>query len=343
MTSSAVFNTIALGAQAAHGSPVSAAVIFPADAGIMPDLDRATTSPEEDYGDISRHHAGRSYHGVRGAGITLAAEVRFEDLPEILEMHAEGGVVPVASGDDWVWTYDFDEEADTLTRYTIETGADAAQDQWRIDDCLATDLELGYDALTAPGASPWRLSATILGKDRVQQALTPGLSAPLPLESILGHHTVLHEGPTSEAFGDLDELVAHLAQFRMRSALNLVRQPYGATDEDTFTLYTRGGGAVDFDAQLRISATSKTNIHDVWNVDDHLVTERRWRIRATGSGDKAMVIDARVALNAVPIGDRNGERIYSVTGYFVKDPTLATRARIAVTNQVETLPSAAGS
>lgn len=341
MTSSAVFNTIALGAQAAHGTPVAAAIIFPADAGLMPELDRATTSPEEDHGDISRHHAGRTYHGVRGASMSLAAEVRFEDLPEILEMHAAGGVVPVETTGDFEWVYDFDEESDTLTRYTVETGADAVQDQWEISDVLATDVEIGYDALTVPGASPWRLSASLLGKDRVQAALTGGLSAPLPLETMLGHHTTLNEGPTSEAFGDLDELAAHLAQFRMRSALNLNRAVYGSTSGDTMASYIRGGGAVEFDAMIRISATSKTNIHDIWNVGGAQVTERRWRINVAGSGNKAMAIDARVAFTTVPIQDRNGERVYGVSGFFVKDPTTATRCRIAVTNQVETLPSAA--
>lgn len=340
MTSSAVFNTVALGAQAAHGTPVAARVIFPVDPGIMPDLDRSTTSPEEDYGDISRHHAGRSYHGLRAAGMTLTGEGRFEDLGELLEMHAEGDVTPTGAG-PYTRVYTFDELSDSLTRYTIETGADTAEDAWQLQDALVNSFELGFDALTVPGASPWKFSAELMARDRVQSALTAGLSAPLPLETMLGHHTALHEGPTSEAFGDLDELVAHLAQFRFTSNLNLTRAAYGNATDDTFASYVRGGGEITFEAMVRISSSSKTNVHDIWNVASSLVTERRWRIPVTGSGTKTATIDARVAFTAVPLQDREGERIYGVSGYFVKDPTLASRCVITVVNGVATLLSRA--
>jgi hypothetical protein len=331
-----VFNKIQLGQQSAHGTPVAAAIVYPADAGAVIELDRATTSPEEDYGDISRHHAGRSYHGVRAAQLTLASEARFEDLPEMLEMHVEGGVTPTGT-DPYTWQYDFDETADTLKRYTIEAGSDSALDQYEISDALATDLELGFDALTVPGAQPWRVSATILGKDRVVAAVTAGLSAPPALETMLGHNTTLLEGPVATAFSALPELSAHLAQFRMRSALNLARRVYGGSDSPT--AFGRGAGTVEFEALLKISASSKTNIHDVWNVSGSLVTERRWRIKVDGSGTKEMTIDGRVAFTTIPIGDRDGERVYQVNGYFVKDATLASRGRITIINGVSTLPS----
>jgi hypothetical protein len=339
MTSSAVFNIVSLGQQSELGTPAEASIIFPVDAGIMPELDRATTSPDEDHGDISRHHAGRSYHGVRAAGMTLTGEARFEDIVELLEMHVEGGVTSVANGDDWDWEYVFDEDTDTLTSYSVETGADAIEDQWRLEDVRVNSLELGYDALTVPGASPWKFSAELYASDRVQADLTDGLAAPLPLETMLGHHTILHEGPTSEAFGDLAELEAHLAQFRFTSNANLGRRVYGHQTNDKFSLYGRGGGEITFTAMVRISAASKTNIHDVWNVGSSLVTERRWRVPVFGSGAKKMQVDARVAFTATQIQDRDGERIYGVNGYFVKDPTLASRGRILVTNGVEILPS----
>jgi hypothetical protein len=332
----AVFNVTQLGQQSAHGTPVAASVIYPADAGAMIELDRSTTSPEEDYGDLSLHHSGRAWHGVRAAQLTLASEARFEDLPEILEMHVEGGVTPTGTG-PYVWQYDFDETSDTLKRYTIEAGSDDALDQYEISDCLATDLELGFDALTVPGAQPWRMSATILGKDRVVAALTPGLSAPATLESMLGHNTTLHEGTTSTAFSALGELSAHLAQFRLRSSLNLARRVYGGSDSATGFGRQRAG--VEFDALVKISASSKANIHDVWNVSGSIPTERRWRIKVDGSGTKEMTIDARVLFRTVPISDRDGERIYQVNGVFVKDATLASRGRFTITNGVATLPS----
>jgi hypothetical protein len=253
-------------------------------------------------------------------------------------MHVEGGVAP-SSG---TWQYDYDETSDSLVRYTLETGADAVQDQWQMQDVLCNQLELGFDALSVPGASPWKFSAELFAKNRILNPITPDLTAPLPLESMLGHHTALLEGPVATAFGSLVELEAHLAQFRLTSNINLTRQAYGATDDDTFSHYTRGGGEVTFTAMIRISADSKTNVHDVWNVDDHLVTERRWRLVVAGSGTKQMTIDARVAFTAVPIQDRDGERIYSVNGYFVKDPTLASRGRFTLTNGVSALPSAGG-
>ncbi|HYI66382.1 MAG TPA: hypothetical protein VEW95_05625 [Candidatus Limnocylindrales bacterium] len=340
MTSEAIYNVVQFGAQPAHGTPVDATYLMPVDAGSVAELDRATTSPTEDYGDGERHHTSRGYHGVRAAGSSITAEVRFQDFMHFLEMHASGGVIPSVVGDHFGWEYLWDSGEDTLTRYTVEMGTDATQDQWQLSDCLIDQLDIGYDALTVPGASPWKATATFLAKDRLANALTAGLEPPDNLDTWLGHFTTLHAGPVTEAFADLDELPAHLASFHMRSSLGLARRKYGAPAGDTFDLYGRSAqGEVTFDAMVRISSASKPLIEDVFNVAGSDVVEQRWRLPTAGTGDNASLIDARVRFNANPIGDRDGEHVYAVTGYFVKDPTLASRARLFIENNVESLPT----
>lgn len=323
--SEAVFHKIQLGAQAGHGTAVAATVVFPVEPGVVFDLDRATQSPEEDYGRISRHQTGRSSHGIRAASATLAGEARFEDIYHLLEMHVQGGGGGTAAG---TATYSFDETGDTLTRYTIEGGTSTTEDQWEISDALVDTLELGFDALTAPGNSPWRFSAGVMGKDRLYAAMTGSLSAPSTLETIEGHLTRLYEGPVGTAFASLSELSGSLASFQINSSNNLAMRAYGGT-ADTFSAYGRGRGEITFSAMVKIGATSKTNIHDIWNVASGLATERRWRIQ-TVSGSKTFQIDGRVNFTTVGIGDRDGERIYNVEGYYVYDATLASRGQIVV-------------
>jgi hypothetical protein len=324
--SEAVFHKIQLGAQAGHGTAVAATTVFPVEPGVVFDLDRATQSPNEDYGRISRHQPGRSSHGMRGASATLSGEARFEDVYHLLEMHVAGGGGGTAAG---TATYTFDETSDTLTRYTVEGGTSTTEDQWEISDALADTLELGFDALTAPGNSPWTFSAGLLGKDRATAALTGSLTAPTTLETIEGHLTRLYEGPVGTAFADLTELSASLGSYQMTSASNLVMRAYGGT-VDTFSGWGRSDKAeVTFNAMVKVGATSDSNIHDIWNVASGLATERRWRIQVV-SGSKTFRIDARVNFTTVGIGDRDGERMYQVEGYFVYDPTLASRGQIVV-------------
>jgi hypothetical protein len=341
MSAESVFNIVQLGPQAAHGTPVPATYLFPVDPGSLPELDRATTSPEEDYGDVDMHHADRGYHGVRAAQTSLTAESRFEDVIYPLDMHAAGGVIPTEdTPGEFEWEYLFDSVDDTLTRYTIEMGStETPEDQWELSDCLVDEFEWGFDALTVPGASPWKFTATILAKNRLATTLTPGLTPPATLETMLGHFTTLHEGDIGEAFGDLDELAVHLAMFRMRSSLGLNRRKYGAPAGDTFDLYGRGKAQVRFDAMVRISSESKGAIEDAWNVAGAQVLEKRWRLNIAGTNGSAH-IDARVRFETNPISDRDGEHVYGVTGYFVKDPELVSRGRIVITNGIEALEAA---
>ena len=67
-------------------------------------------------------------------------------------------------------------------------------------------------------------------------------------------------------------------------------------------------------------------------------TERRWRIKCTGSGVNTFTIDARVRFRAVNVGEHENERLFAVEGVFVKDSTLGGRAQITLTNSVATIP-----
>jgi hypothetical protein len=323
--SDAVFNKIQLGAQAGHGTAVAATTVFPADPGAVIALDRSTQSPDEDYGHISRHNTGRSSHGIRLATMDLAGEARFEDIYHLLEMHVAGGGGGTAAG---TATYTANETSDTLTRYTIEAGTGTTGDQFEMQDALCDTLELGFDALSAPGNSPWRFAATIMGADRSQTSVTGALSAPSTLETIEGHLTRLYEGPVGTAFASLSELAASLVQFQWTSNNGLTGRVYGAAT-DYLVAWGRGRGEATFNAMVKIGSDSDTNIHDIWNVASGLATERRWRVQVV-SGSKTFRLDGRVNFTTVDIGDNNGERLYQVEGYYVYDATLASRSQIVV-------------
>src|SRR6266568_1867679 len=186
------FNKLQIGKQASHGTPVAATLVFPVNAGTVIDVDRAYRSPDEDYGGIARHRAGRGSYGARGAQVQISGDCSYELVMYLLEMHSAGGVTPSGAG-PYVWTYTGDEAADTTKRFSIEVGTETSQDQWRITDCLIDQLTLGFDALAAPGNMPWTFSATILGTDRAPFTLTSALTAPATLETMEGHLTQLFE------------------------------------------------------------------------------------------------------------------------------------------------------
>ena len=64
---------------------------------------------------------------------------------------------------------------------------------------------------------------------------------------------------------------------------------------------------------------------------------RRWRLTCL-SGVNSFIIDGRVRFKTVDLGDSNGEHLYSITGHFVKDATLAGRAKFTLANAVATIP-----
>lgn len=344
--SEGVFNVVALGRQSSIGTAVAATTIFPVDAGFLGfELDRATESPDEDYGSTSREQSGRSSHGVRWATASLPFVARFQDIVHPLEMHvaAISGGTPTGTASPYTYAYVFDETGSSLgvalKPYTLEHGVDGStQDEWRGVGVIANELELGFDALSAPGNSMWKGTLGLVALDREANALTGSLSAPATLETMEGHLTTLAEGSTSTAFASLSALTGSLKQFSFRSNNNAVGRVYGGASDKATDIGRSAKGEIEFDALIGINSTSKTDIHDIYNVTGGLPTERRWRVVCTGSGSNTFTIDARVLFKSVNVGEHENEHLYAVSGVFVKDSTLGGRGKITLTNAVSSIP-----
>jgi hypothetical protein len=335
-----VFSIVQFGAQSgtayAPGAAVAATVLFPIDSPVAFELDRASTFPKQDRGRNVRNSAGQGYHGIRGSGCTLPTLGSFEYLPDLLEMHAAGGVTPTGS---YGRVYPFEGGTPTLIPRTLEGGnTDATQTQMRLTSCLVDQLTMGFPDIIAPGAYPWTISATILGFDRTVTALTGSLNPRTGMEIMQGHLTTLLEGPIATAFTALPELAGSLKAFTMTTNRNLARRAYGGSTDIPVRFGFKDMSTGTFEAKIGVSATSLSDFHDVWNVASPAsLGERRWRIKVIGTGSKMVTIDMRVAIMAVPLDDVDGERIFKVSGEFVDDATLTAPVAWTVTNSIATL------
>jgi len=336
-----VFNLIQFGRQAgtfaAPGSAVAATFKYPVEAAVNFDLDRASTFPKQDVGRNVRNRAGSGFHGLRAASATLPAHVRFEDIMDILEMHAAGSVTPTGGG-PYTWVYPCEGGAPTLIPYTIQGGNnDVAEAPRRLRSALIDQLTIGFAALTAPGAYPWTLSAEVVALDREISALTASLAPRTGLETVQGHLSRLYEGVTGTAFASLAELAGSLKSFTLTSTRALARRAYGsASDLATSFGFTDQSNAT-FEALVGISATAKTDFHDIWNSAGGSLGERRWRIQAAGTGTKMFTIDLRAGIMAVPDDEVDGERVFKVTGELVDDSTLNAPWQATVVNSISAL------
>lgn len=330
-----VYRVVQLGFESTVGTSVAATTRIAVDAA-TPELDRGSQFGAEDYGRSVRNHAGRGYHGLRGSSMPFAGDVTFEQIMYYLEMHYAGSIVPSGAG-PYVWTYPFEGAASTQRTATIEEGVlSSTQDEWEMPGVMVDELTLEYDALAAPGAQPWRMSGTFMGLNRAVATLTPALTLPA-LETIMGHRTIIKQGTTATAFGTLAEAAATLIRFSVTTSRNRVRRPYGSGSD-----VATGWGLSDkatgtFEAMLKISATTKSDVYDIWNSTGGALSERRWRIEAEGSGTKKLQLDFRTGFTEVGIDDRDGERVYAVTGELVDDDTLTGPIAAIVTNSVATL------
>jgi hypothetical protein len=338
------YDIIQLGRQSDVVTAVAASTRFPGKAQ-APELDRSYRNPDEDWGTMSDEQPGRGAYGARGASTRLSADVRFEDIMHLLEMHLAGDVSPSVATGLYTWPYVADETASTTKFYTIELGSEDASDQWRLYGCCADELTLGFDQLSAPGNAPWTADASILALDREIHALTTvagtpptQLPAPTILETVEGHLTTLSEGATSEAFASLSEISSSLVMFRVTSSRPYVRRIYGGTTDIATGYGLSGKAGATFEAEVKISSGTKTKIHDTFNASGSPVTEKRWRLRAGGSGSKTLITDARVRYRVVGRGERDGEPVYAIQGSMVRDATLGGRVQVQVQNAITVLP-----
>lgn len=340
-----VFNTCQLAQQAgtfaAPGAAVAGSILYGTTEQINAELDRGSRYPAEDWGYNFKAYPGRGTHGVRGVTLSVPSEARFGDLMEMLEMHYAGGVTPTGVG-PYVWGYVFETGSPTLVPYTVRFGSETTQDQWYVQGVLIDELNLGFDDLDAPGNHPWTVDASCIGIDRVVDNLTGSLGMPTAtaLETMAGHRSIIAFGSTSTAFASLTELSASLVSFQIRTMRHLVLRPYGAASGDTATGFgfsDKSEGQVTF--KVKVSATSKSTLHDAWNSTGSPLGEIRARVTVDGNGNNGATLDFRTGLTAVPIGERDGERVYECTGELVRDDTLAGSAKWTLTNDVATLPS----
>lgn len=342
-----VFNTAQLGRQAgtfyAVGAAVAGNVLYPVMEPIVIELDRASTYPPEDYGNNFDAHAGRGHHGNRGANFPFSSVMRFGDLMDPLEMHYAGDVVPTGSG-PYVWVYPFEIGAPTLIPYSVRSGSETSQDQWVAVGTLLDELTMGFDDLDAPGEHPWTIEGTGIAVDREASALTPGLNAPpaADLETMMGHLSVIKLGSTSTAFASLSEIASSLVSCQIQTQRHLVLRPYGSTSDLAagFGFSAKSEGEMTF--KVKVSATTKTDLHDAWNSSGAALGEKRCRISVDGSGNHEAHFDARIGLTAVPVGERDGERVFECTGKLVVDDVLEAPAQWSITNNQSQLPSVSG-
>jgi hypothetical protein len=334
-----VYNKIQFGRQSAVGTAVAATTVFPVDTGFLGfELDRASESPDEDFGNSDREQAGRESTGVRGASASMPFVGRFQDLFHALEMHVAGSITPTGIG-PYTYVYPFDSGSDTLKPYTLEYGdINSTQDEHRGVGCVVSDFDFGFDALSSPGNSMWTGTLGLLALDRDASAMTAAQSAPATLETMEGHLSIIAQGSTSTAFASLSELSASLKQFRFTSNISAVRRAYGGTT-DIATSYGRSQkGEISYEALIKIGSTAKTDIEDIFDVSGGLPTEKRWRITIDGSGNNSCTIDFRTRYRAVDLGDHEGERLYLVRGVWVRDATLGSRGTITLINDVASVP-----
>lgn len=326
-----VFHKIQWGQEAVEGVPVAATTVFPTDVGAVSDLDRAPFSPDEDYGGISRTRPGRPYYGVRASKVTATGELRFEDCISLFAMHFQGGVTPTPSGGLYSWVFTGDETSDSLKTRTIEEGTIDGQ-AYQIPGGLVDTLTLGYNALAAPGDSPWTFTANIIGWAREPVTFTAAVSAPSNMETIQGHLTTLAEGSNSVAYGSLTELANSLIMYKLTSNANLRLRAYGNSSQDRASAHGRKRHEITFEAMLKVSTAVKNDIWSIYNALGPVQQKRRWRIKANGGTGQALTIDHTVQFSSVPTGDRDGEFTYHVQGEATFDPSLgAAGSQIQIT------------
>lgn len=337
MSSENVFNILGFGRQTGTfddpGAAVAATILFPVSDPVNFELDRGSAYPKQDRGRNVRNNAGSGYHGVRSASCSLPWELRYDDLPDILDGLYAGNISPVSLGGGlYRWDYPFEVDIPTVVPKTIEGGnTDNENSQMRLVSALISQATFGFSNIPGSGASPWTGSADILAFDREDVAVQTGLSA-RGSQTIQGKYTRLYEDDVAVAFGSLPELVGTLKSWSMNPMRNLVGRAYGGADDLATQFGMTEQSNTTFELGLGINADSKSDFHDVWNVSVPTpIAEKRIRLVCTGNAGRILRIDGRIAPLAVPFDEADGERLFKVTGEFVDDSTLDASHQISVT------------
>lgn len=320
-----------IGKEVTHGTAVAAtAVLNMESAGIL-NLDRQGSSPQEDYSSLVANQPGRGSYGVRAATLQQRGVVRFEDYLQFLFSGVEGGITPTGVG-PYVWAFTRDATGDTLQSRTIEEGDNIQA--YKMSYGLITQHKVSFSELTAPGHSEWQLEADWLGQDKVATTFTGSVASIVGAETAMGHLTQLMWGDTATAFASLTEQVGILAADITIPSGVVARKQGGTTD--TFDTHGRQATKVNGNLTLYQTAGTKTALFDVFTAAGSVMTEKRARIKVSGSGTKVITWDMRLRLHAVPVAESNGATIYRAEFESVYDSTLASDLVVTVTNSVAT-------
>ncbi len=126
--------------------------------------------------------------------------------------------------------------------------------------------------------------------------------------------------------------------FTLTATRSLALRAYGGTTDVATRFGIKQKSNATFEALIGVSATAKTDFHDIWDVASPApLGERRWRVQAAGTGTKLFTVDARVGIFAVPTDESDGERVFKVTGEFVDDALLSASHQITIVNSVAAL------
>lgn len=323
-----LYRGIQLGVETTYGTAVPATTILPVDEGSGEfALSRGTRFPEEDFGTQVAFLSSRGSHGVRIGSGSIASDARFEDLGHYLQMLTAAAVYTGVG--PYTQTYTPGTTTSTAKSYTVQTKTDV-QD-FIASGVVANSLTLEYDAIEAGENSPWRVSVDLQANNVLKGTATAALTIPATLETIEGHLTQIYQGTTATAFASLAELSAHLVQYSLTIEQERPLRPYGSTVDYATAIGLRKRRST-MTAMVKLSATSITDIYDIFDSAGGAVSERRWRIKASGSGTKTLTIDHRVGFMNVtrdPNG-RDGEYLLSVEGNATYDSTLATDLTIVI-------------
>lgn len=331
MAEVAAFRTVQIGKESAYGTEVDATIVFPVDVAQAEfTLNRAHEIPDEDFGSIHSYMAGRGSYGVRQATGSLSMQASFELTPHVLQM-AIG--TPVTSGTANPYTHTFTAESTSAIAksYTFET--DGTVQDWVATGVVVTRFDIGFDAVGPGQNAMWTLNADLQANDLAKTTATASLSAPSPIQTMEGHLTQLYEGPAGTAFASLAELSSSLVSYRLSVECGKPGLPYGGT-ADKFTSIGRTKATATVSGLVVVSSSTISDLFDIYNVTGALPTDRRMRIKCSGSSSATFTIDHRVEYDDIHIdpSGREGERLLAFSAKVPYDATLASSLQFAIQN-----------
>ncbi len=331
---------VTVASEMTHGTRVDPTAYLNMESNGIIDLDRAYAAPQEDYGKFSDTQPNRGTYGVRLARMPLRGVVRFEDLQEFLAPSLAGGVTPATvSTGVYSWVYAADDTSDTLTSKTVQEGDNIQA--YEMTYGLIDRLRLSYNALAAPGNSPWMLEADFIGQDKKATSFSGTPATVNNAETAMGHLTTCAIGATGTSYAGLSNTVGLLA-FDVTVQVGVIPRVYGAASNDAFQVHGRGIRSAVWTAMFLEMAGTKSALWDIFQVAGPQPTDQRMRVACTGTAiaggfNKQMYIDGRIEFTAVPVAEQNGGTVYNATGRYIDDSTLSSNIEVTVQNGIATL------